>query len=216
MPEEHLRRADPVLGGVIDEVLREAGGAGPALPPDAAGPRDPDIPADPYGVIVRAIVSQNISSFASRSIYRRLIERFGGRLPTPEEVLAHDPDELRRSAGLSRAKTLTLRSLADNIASGELRLDQLHELSDEDVIDRLSAVRGIGVWTADMFLIFHLYRPDVLPVGDLELRRTVERVYRLPQRLTPAGLVRIADPWRPYRSLACLYLWQHTEKTPRL
>jgi DNA-3-methyladenine glycosylase II len=215
-PEEHLRRADPVLGAVIDDVIREAGGVRPMLPPDPAAPRDPDIPADHYGVLIRAIVSQNISSFASRAIFRKLTERFGGRPPTPQEILEEDPDELRVAAGLSRAKTVSLRSLAECIVSGVLELDRLHELSDEDVIAQLTAVKGIGVWTADMFLIFHLYRPDVLPVGDLELRRTVERVYDLPERLAPAEFVRMAEPWRPYRSLACVYLWQLAEKTPRL
>lgn len=89
------------------------------------------------------------------------------------------------------------------------------ELSDEDVIAQLTLVKGIGVCTADMFLIFHLYRPDVLPVGDLELRRTVARVYHLPERLAPAKLVSMAEPWRPYRSFACLYFWQPAERTTR-
>jgi DNA-3-methyladenine glycosylase II len=215
-PEEHLRGADPVLAVVMDEVAREAGGVGPTLPPDPARPLAPDIPADRYGVLVRAIVSQNISSFASRAIYHRLTERFGGRPPTPRQILEEDPDQLRTAAGLSRAKTASLRSLAEHIVSGKLDLDRLHELSDEDVVAQLSAVKGVGTWTADMVLIFHLYRPDVLPVGDLELRRTVEKVYRLPGLPTPADLERIAQPWRPYRSLACLNLWQRSEKTPRL
>jgi DNA-3-methyladenine glycosylase II len=200
----------------MDDVIREADGVRPMLPPDPSRPSSPDIPADHYGVLVRAIVSQNISSFASRAIFRRLTERFGGRLPTPEEVLAEDPDELRRAAGLSRAKTVSLRSLADHILSGELDLDRLHELPDDDVIAQLSAVKGIGVWTADMFLMFHLYRPDILAVGDLELRRTVGQVYRLPQSPTPAELERMAQPWRPYRTLACIYLWQWSEKERRV
>jgi DNA-3-methyladenine glycosylase II len=215
-PEEHLRRADPILGAVMDEVVRVAGGVRPMLPPDPAAPGDADIPADHYGVLVRAIVSQNISSFASRSIFRRLTERFGGHPPTPEQLLAEDPDQLREAAGLSRAKTASLRALAEHILSGELDLERLHELSDDEVIAQLSAVKGIGVWTADMFLIFHLYRPDVLPVGDLELRRVVERVYQLAERLVPAEFERIAEPWRPFRSLASIYLWQLAEKTPRL
>lgn len=164
------------------------------LPPDPTAPGGPDIPADDYGMLMRAIVSQNVSGYASRSIYRRLTDRFGGRPPEPEE----------------------LRSLARHIVSGELDLERLHELPDEEVVAQLSAVKGVGVWTADMFLIFHLYRPDVLPVGDLELRRTVERVYGLSERLVPAVFVRMAEPWRPYRSLASIYLCQLTEKTPRL
>ena len=215
-PEGHLRRADPVLGAVIDEVVRVAGGVRPTVPPDPALPANPDIPADDYGVLVRAIVSQNISNFASRSIFRRLTERFGGRAPTPREILEADPDELRQAAGLSRAKTTSLLSLAEHIDSGELDLGRLHELPDEDVITQLAAVKGIGVWTADMFLMFHLYRPDVLPVGDMELRNTVAKVYQLPVRPGPAELERIAEPWRPYRTLACIYLWQWGEKAPRV
>jgi DNA-3-methyladenine glycosylase II len=215
-PEDHLRHADPVLGAVIDEVLRAAGGVRPTLPPDPALPGNPDIPADPYGVLVRAIVSQNISNFASRSIFRRLTERFGGRPPTPQEILEDDPDELRQAAGLSRAKTTSLLSLAEHIVSDELDLERLPELPDKDVIAQLSAVKGIGTWTADMFLMFHLHRPDVLAVSDLELRNTVATVYELPGRPGPAEMERIAEPWRPYRTLGCIYLWQWAEKTPRV
>jgi DNA-3-methyladenine glycosylase II len=215
-PEGHLRRADPVLGAVIDEVVREAGGVRPTLPPDPALPANPDIPDDHYGVLVRAIVSQNISSFAARSIFRRLTERFGGRPPTPQEILEGDPDELRQAAGLSRAKTTSLLSLAEHIVSGELDLERLHKLPDQEVIAQLVAVKGIGTWTADMFLMFHLYRPDVLAVGDMELRNTVAKVYGLPGRPGSAELERIAEPWRPYRTLGCIYLWQWAEKTPRV
>ena len=214
-PAEHLRRADPVLAAIMDEVVHAAGGVEPTVPPDPNSPGDPTIPSDHYGVLVRAIVSQNISNFASRAIFQRLSERFGGRPPTPEEVLAEDPDELRQAAGLSRAKTASLRSLAEHVISGELDLARLHELPDEEVVTQLSAVRGIGTWTADMFLMFHLYRPDVLPVGDLELRNTVARVYGRPKPPTPAELERLAEPWRPYRTLACVYLWQWAEQTPR-
>jgi DNA-3-methyladenine glycosylase II len=214
-PEEHLRRADPVLGAVIDEVVRE-GSARPTLQPDQSPPSDPNMPTDRYGALLRAIVSQNISGFASRSIFRRLIERFGGRPPTPREILDDDPGELRVATGLSTAKTVTLRSLAEHIVSGELDLDRVHELPDEDVVAQLDAVKGIGRWTADMFLIWHLHRPDVLPVGDLDIRRCVEKEYGLPGRPGPVDLERIAQPWRPYRSLACLYLWRRAETTPQV
>jgi DNA-3-methyladenine glycosylase II len=205
-PEEHLRRADRVLGATIDRVVREGGGATP--------PPDPALPTDRYGVLVRAIVSQNISEIASRSIYRRLIESFGGRPPTPQEILRDDPEELRLAAGLSRAKTASLRSLAEHILSGELALERLEELPDEDVVAQLAAVRGIGIWTADMFLIFHLHRPDVLPVGDVELRRAVASAYGLDGPPAPGELQRMAEPWRPYRTVACLYLWRTMQATP--
>lgn len=214
-PDLYLSRADPVLAGVIDQVVREADGVRPTLTPDPAVPPDPYLPTDGYGVLVRAIVSQNISTVASRAIYRRLLERFGGRPPTPQEILDEEPD-LRMAVGLSRAKMVYLRSLAEHILSGELDLGRLHELPDEDVVAQLSAVKGVGTWTADIYLIFHMRRPDVLPVGDLELRRTVARVYGLPASPGPTELARIAEPWRPYRSLACLYLWQLTEKTPQI
>jgi DNA-3-methyladenine glycosylase II len=215
-PEEHLRRADPVLGAIMDGVVREDGGARPTLPPDPSLPPDPNMPTDSYGVLVRAIVSQNISTIASRSIYRRLTERFGGRPPAPQEILDDDPDELRLAAGLSRAKTISLHSLAEYIVSGELDLERLHELPDPDVVAQLSALKGIGTWTADMFLIFHLHRPDVLPVGDLDLRRGVEKAYGLPGLPGPADVERIAEAWRPYRTLACIYIWRTIEKTPQV
>jgi DNA-3-methyladenine glycosylase II len=214
-PEKHLRRADPVLATVMDEVVRDGGGVGPALSPDPAGPSDPNMPTDDYGVLVRAIVSQNISESASLSIWRKLIERFDGRPPTPQEILETDPDDLREAAGLSRAKTVSFRSLADCILTEQLHLDRLHELSDEEVIAQLSLVKGIGTWTAEIFLIFHLHRPDVLPVGDLGLRRAIERAYDLEGPPRPPELERIAEPWRPYRTLACIYLWRTVEATPQ-
>jgi DNA-3-methyladenine glycosylase II len=211
-PEDHLRRADPVLAAVIDGVRRDGGP--PTLVPDPALPPDPYMPGDHYGMLVRAIVSQNISNVASRAIYRRLLERSGGRPPTPREILGDDPDELRAAAGLSRAKTASLRSLAEHVESGELDLERLGELPDDDVITQLTAVRGIGTWTAHIFLIFHLHRPDVLAAGDLEIRHAVQRAYGLPAPPRPAEVQRIAEPWRPYRTLACLYLWRVVEARP--
>ncbi|MFC4030041.1 DNA-3-methyladenine glycosylase family protein [Streptomyces polygonati] len=213
-PEEHLRRADPVLRAVIDQVVRA--GARPAVPPDPAQAADPNRPTDRYGVLVRAIISQNISAGASRSMYEKLKGRFGGRMPTPREVLDDDADELFRTTGLSRAKTASLRSLAEHVVTGKIDLERMHELADEDVVARLDTVKGIGTWTADMFLMFHLNRPDVLPVGDLGLRRAVERAYELPELPGPSELERIAEPWRPYRTLACVYLWRTAETTPQV
>ena len=209
-PEEQLRRADPVLGAIIDDVVRTNGGP-LTVEPDPALPPDPNLPSEHFAVLVRAIVSQNISNIASRAIYQRLRDRFGGRAPAPEEILADDPDELRTSAGLSRAKTASLRSLAEHVISGELELEHLQELPDDEVAAQLIAVKGIGRWTADIFLIFHLRRPDVLAVGDLEIRRMVEKAYGLPGLPKPAELERLAEPWRPYRTLACIYLWQWAE-----
>lgn len=170
-------------------------------------------PLEPYGALVRSIVGQQLSTKAAATIYGRLIDLFGGRTPTPAELLAADPEAVR-AAGLSRPKVAYLRSLAEHVESGELELDRLSELADEEVADQLTAVKGLGQWTADMFLIFHLRRPDVLPVGDLGVRRAVERAYDLPGLPDPAQLTVIAEPWRPNRSLASLYLWRSLDNEP--
>jgi len=199
----HLKRSDPVLAALIER-------AGP-LPDSRAGRPDRD---DHYGALVRAIVGQQLSVLAARAIYGRLLERFGGRPPTPEQILADEPEELRAAAGLSRAKVTFLRSLAEHVLSGELELERLGELGDEEVIAELVAVKGIGEWSAHMFLMFHLERPDVLPVGDLGIRRAIERAYGLAELPEAVEMVEIASPWRPYRSLACRYLWRSLQNEP--
>jgi DNA-3-methyladenine glycosylase II len=198
-----LRAADPVLRAVIDEVGVDGLG-------DARSGR----PHDHYGALVRSIVGQQLSTKAARAIYTRLTERYGGRAPTPDEVLADDPDELKAAAGLSRAKVTYLSSLAEHVLDGSLELGRLDDLPDEDVIAELVAVRGIGVWSAHMFLMFHLQRPDVLPVGDLGIRRAVMQRYGLPELPAPSELEAIAEPWHPYRTLACRYLWRSLDATP--
>jgi DNA-3-methyladenine glycosylase II len=199
----HLTEADPVLAGLIATV-------GPL--PDARDGR-PD-PTDHYGALLRSIVGQQLSVLAARAIYGRLTARFEGRPPTPQEILADDPEELRAAAGLSRAKVGFLRSLAEHVVSGELELDLLHALPDEEVIAELVAVKGLGLWSAQMFLMFHLERPDVLPVGDLGIRRAIERAYGLPELPLPAQMEQIAEPWRPHRTLACRYLWRSLANEP--
>ena len=164
-------------------------------------------PADAYGALVRTIVGQQLSTKAARSIYNRLADLYGDRPPTPEEILAAD-DEALRAIGLSRPKISYLRDLARRVVDGELDLDALHGLPDDEVIRRITSVKGLGRWSADMFLIFHLARPDVLPVGDLGIRRAVERAYDLPDLPDADALHAIAAPWRPQRTLACFYLWK--------
>jgi DNA-3-methyladenine glycosylase II len=171
-------------------------------------------PRDHYGALVRTIVGQQLSTRAARAIYERLTARYGGRAPTPEEILADDPDALRTSAGLSYAKVRYLRSLAEHALDGSLQLDRLGGLSDEEVIAELTAVSGIGLWSAHMFLMFHLQRPDVLPVGDLGIRKAIQRAYGLPELPGPAEMERIAQPWRPHRSVASLFLWRLLSATP--
>jgi DNA-3-methyladenine glycosylase II len=171
-------------------------------------------PADHYGALVRAIVGQQLSTRAAKAIYARLTEQFGRRAPTPAEVLVADPERLRAAAGLSRAKVSFLRSLAEHVESGELELERLAELPDEQVIAELIAVKGVGEWTAHMFLMFHLERPDVLAWGDLGVRRAAQRAYALEQPPSAAELRALAEAWRPYRTLACRYLWRSLDAGP--
>ena len=192
-----------MLRAVIDEVGREG-----------LGDRRAGRPQDQYGALVRSIVGQQLSTKAARAIYARLTDRFGGRTPAPQEVLADDPEELRAAAGLSRAKVSYLRSLAEHVLGGSLELERLDELPDEEVIAELVAVRGLGTWSAQMFLMFHLGRPDVLPVGDLGIRRAVMVRYGLTELPGPAALEHIGEAWRPHRTLACLYLWRSLDAIP--
>jgi DNA-3-methyladenine glycosylase II len=189
--------------------LLDAHGA-PSLTRDPSRPG----PGDHYAALVRSIVGQQLSVIAARSIYRRLLEHFGGRPPTPEEMLAADPDEMRLAAGLSRAKTAYLRSLAEHVIAGELELDRLDDLPDDEVLAELVAVKGIGEWSAQIFLMFQLERPDVLAVGDLGVRRAVERAYGLPALPNAAELTELAEPWRPWRSAACRILWRSLDNAP--
>jgi DNA-3-methyladenine glycosylase II len=199
---EHLRSADDTLRAIIDErgpLEREA--------------RTRGRPDDAYGALLRSIVGQQLSTKAARTIYGRVLDLFGGETPSPQALLAVDPDTLR-AAGLSGAKVRYVRSLAEHVLSGELELERLPELGDEEVEREVTAVKGLGQWTAHMFLIFHLGRPDVLPVGDLGVRRAVERAYGLEALPSVEELERLGERWAPYRSLASLYLWESLDNAP--
>ncbi len=200
--DAHLRRVDHVMAALID-----AGGPLPAEP-DRRGR-----PTEPYGVLMRAIAGQQLSVKAAASLWQRLVDRFGGT-PTPEQILADDPEELRVACGFSRAKVAYLRSLAEHVRDGELELDRLPDLPDGEVIRELTAVNGIGEWTAHMFLMITLDRPDVLPTGDLGVRNAAMRAYGLDRPPAPQELTALAEPWRPHRSRACLYLWRSLENEP--
>jgi DNA-3-methyladenine glycosylase II len=185
---------------------------------DAHGPLSLDDrrrgrPPDAYGALLRSVVGQQLSTKAARSIYGRLAELFGGRAPRPAELLAADPARLRK-VGLSWRKVEYLRDLAARVEDGSLALDRIRELPDEEVTAALTEVKGLGPWTADMFMIFHLGRPDVLAVGDLGTRAAVKRAYSLAELPSASELTRIAEPWRPHRSLACLYLWRSLDAEP--
>jgi DNA-3-methyladenine glycosylase II len=202
---EHLRAADPVMAGIIERV-------GPCMlgtRTDRGGPAH-----DHYGALLRAIVGQQLSVAAARSIYGRLTDRYGGRTPSPARLLADDPEELRAAAGLSRSKVAFLRDLAERLESGELRLNDMEDIPDEKVAQRLVEVKGVGQWTIDMYLLFHLGRPDVLPVGDLGIRRAALLAYRLRKLPQPARLIALARPWRPWRSVASWYLWASLRIVP--
>ena len=200
--DAHLAQ-DPVMAGLIERF------GGPIAHEEDAEPR-----TDLYGALLRSITGQQLSVKAAAAIYGRLIARFGDRAPTPEELLADDPDELRTAAGLSRAKTASLRSLAEHVLDGRLRLDALAELPDEEVIAELVAVKGIGEWTAHMYLMFTLNRPDVLPTGDQGIKNAVMTAYDLDAAPKPDALTEIAEPWRPHRTRACLYLWRSLDNEP--
>ncbi len=139
---------------------------------------------------------------------------FDGATPSPAELIAADPDDLR-AAGLSWSKVGFLRDLAERIVDGELDLARVVEMDDAGVIDELTRIKGVGRWTAEMFLIFHLGRPDVVSTGDLGIRRAVQLAHGLDELPSPAELEQIAEPWRPHRTLACLYLWRSLANEPQ-
>ncbi len=175
--------------------------------------RSEERPADAYGALLRAIVGQQLSTKAARTIYGRVVALFDGRTPTPEQLLEADEGDLR-AAGLSGRKVEYVRDLASHVIEGELELDRLPELSDEEAIEEIVAVRGLGLWTAEMFLLFHLERPDVLSGGDLGIRKAIQIEYGLEEMPPPAQVAEIGEPWRPHRSLASLYLWESLAIAP--
>jgi DNA-3-methyladenine glycosylase II len=200
--DEHLRSVDHVLRGLIDE----------------RGPIDPDTDRrgsrpDAYQALARAIVGQQLSTKAAASIWGRVTEVFDDQTPSPAQLIEADGQTLR-DAGLSWSKVGFLKDLAERVGDGRLDLDHLSELPDEDVIAELTEIKGIGRWTAEMFLIFHLARPDVVSTGDLGIRRAVQIAYGLDDLPGPHDLERIAEPWRPHRTLACLYLWRSLDNVP--
>jgi DNA-3-methyladenine glycosylase II len=200
--DRHLHSVDPVLRRLIDE----RGPIGPEI--DRRGSRP-----DAYEALARAIVGQQLSTKAAASIWRRVQEEFDGTTPTPAELLDKDPERLR-NAGLSWSKVGFLRDLAERVQDGRIDLQRLPELPDEDVIAELIEIKGIGRWTAEMFLIFHLARPDVVSTGDLGLRRAVKIAYGLDELPGPTEFERLAEPWRPHRTLACLHLWRSLDNAP--
>ena len=192
----HLRGADPVVGALIDE----------------HGPFRARPGGDPYGSLMRTILFQQLSGPAARTIQRRWYALYGDeeRTPQPEEILGRS-DEHFRGAGVSRQKAGYLRDLAQHVVSGSLDFDALDEMPDDAVTKALTRVRGIGEWSAHMFLMFELGRPDVLPVGDLGVRNGMRVAYALEETPTPAQAREIGEPWTPYCTVGSWYMWRAVE-----
>jgi DNA-3-methyladenine glycosylase II len=199
--DQHLAGVDPTMRGLIQRF-------GPVnLEIDQAS-------TDRFGALILAIVSQQLSTRVAHAIYNRLLHQFGDRVPSAGQLLAAEKDQLRISAGLSHAKNRALRSLAEHIDSGAIDLTRLPGLTDDQVRRQLTAVTGIGDWTADVFLMFNLRRPDILAANDLGIRKAVKAEYSLDGLPDPAAVTRLAEPWRPYRTRACFYLWRSLETIP--
>ncbi len=201
-----LAAADPAMAALIERI-------GEIDLKTRLRRRSEEKPPDAYGALLRAIVGQQLSTKAARTIYLRVCDLFGGSTPSPEQLLEAGEEDLR-GCGLSGRKVEYVRDLAVHVLDGELELDRLGDLSDEEAIAEIVAVRGLGQWTAEMFLLFHLERPDVLSGGDLGIRKAVQIEYGLEEMPTPQRVLEIGEPWRPNRSLASLYLWESLANVP--
>jgi DNA-3-methyladenine glycosylase II len=195
---QHLRRNDPVLSGIIDRV----GDYGIQF-------RDPNLET-----LVKSIVYQQLSGRVASVIFERLAKAAGGQL-TPENILKLRPARMR-TLGLSRQKTAYIRDLARHARDGRVVFEELEALDDDAVIERLTEVKGVGVWTVHMFLMFALRRTDVLPTGDLGIRNAIRKAYGLAETPTPAEVEALALRWRPYCTVASWYLWRSLEPNANL
>jgi DNA-3-methyladenine glycosylase II len=192
----HLKRVDPKLAAVIERV----------------GPCRYTVAADGshFDAVARSIIYQQLSGKAAGTIHGRFRDLYGGRTPLAHELIATDDEQLR-SAGLSRQKIGYLRDLASHVHERGLPIDTLHELDDDAIIEALTRVKGVGRWTAQMFLMFRLGRQDVLPDLDLGIQNGVQKAYRLRKRPTPARVLEIGAKWAPYRTIASWYLWRFVD-----
>ncbi len=192
---KHLKKHDPVLGKVVGKL----------------GSLDFELDDGHYEALVGSIMFQQLAGSAARAILNRFKDLYNGRIPTPEEYLSTDEKKLR-SAGLSPQKISYIRDLCDRMVNGSLDLKSLQHLPDDEAVRRLDAVRGVGRWTAEMFLIFVLGRMDVLPVDDLGVQKAAKRLYHLRKLPTKEKFEHLAKNWHPYCSIATLYLWRSGEK----
>jgi DNA-3-methyladenine glycosylase II len=196
---EVLADGDPVLAALVDEF-------GPPIFPKATDSH--------FAMLVRSVTYQQLAGAAARAIHGRLMATLDGDV-SPERLLV-TPTEALRAAGLSGNKAASLQDLATKVVDGTVVLDarRMARESDEEIISQLSTVRGIGRWSAEMFLMFRLRRPDVLPVDDLGIVNAIQRLYGLRKKPKPDRIRKIAESWRPYRTVACWYLWRSLENTP--
>jgi len=200
-PTVHIAAADPAMAALIEEV-----GPCTMAPRRHAGGH--------FAALVRSILYQQLAGKTAAAIHARFQALFPGKRPTPEGVLAL-PDEAMRGAGLSNAKLLSIKDLAAKVLDGTVRLDGISRRSDDEIVERLSQVRGIGRWTAEMFLMFQLGRPDVWPTGDYGVRKGWAIVHGRPDTLpTPAELEAAGEAYRPYRSVAAWYCWRAVDVSP--
>ena len=201
---EELAASDPVIADLIERI-------GPLDIARRLRRREEERP-DAFGALLRSIVGQQLSTQSARAIHGRLLGLFDGS-PTPEAVIELSEEELR-GIGFSRRKVEYVHDLARHVLDGELQLERLSTLDDEEAIAEISAVRGLGRWTAEVFLLLHLGRTDVVVGGDLGIRKAVMVEYGLPAMPTPKEVEERAERWRPERSLACLYLWESLHAVP--
>ncbi len=194
----HLRSADPVLCAIIQRV-------GPCL----LVPRKPT-----FETLARSITFQQLHGKAAATIFGRLRKAVGARFTAPAFLRLTD-DELR-ACGLSRQKMASLTDLAERVVHREIRFGKLPALTDDEIVEQLSQVRGVGIWTAQMFLLFALQRPNIMPLGDLGIRNAVRKAYDLPALPTPAELAQISERWHPYCSVATWYLWRSLDGAAEL
>jgi DNA-3-methyladenine glycosylase II len=164
-------------------------------------------------MLVRAIVFQQLSTKAATTIHDRLVAHLPDKRPTPQALAALTEQQFR-AAGISRQKFGYLRDLCEQVGRGAVPLEAVDAMTDDEVIEALTKVKGIGRWTAEMFLIFRLQRPDVLPVGDLGVVTAIQKAYGLRKKPSPDRLRKLGEAWRPYRSVACWYLWRSLDNEP--
>ena len=199
--EQTLKRASEELSAADPKMARAIAAVGPCT-------MIPRVEGSHFDHLTRNIVFQQLSGAAAGTIHGRFIERIGGgKSPTPEQLLTHDEATLR-ACGLSTAKVAAIRDLALHVNDNRLPLDKLDVMDDQDIINALVPVRGIGVWTAQMFLMFRLGRPDVLPVLDLGVRKGAQKIYRMRKLPEALRLEKTAKAWRPWRSVASWYCWR--------